>query len=94
MDGRGRHTSRHGTCVTSHRSHVQKVSFFHCDCIPIQMFGRFVPSEDVTGSNQAKSSVVRGIRTRLVEQYPPLDSYIDEIIPKKEPVAVLKWFDI
>ena len=52
---------------------------------------RFVPSEDVTGSNQAKSSVVRGIRTRLVEQYPPLGDYIDEIIPKKEPVAILKW---
>ena len=53
---------------------------------------RFNPSEDVSGFNQAKSSVVKGIKARLVGQYPPLEEYIDDIIPKKEPVNIMKWW--
>lgn len=35
---------------------------------------------------------MRGIKARLVEQYPPLGEYIDDIIPKKEPVNIMKWW--
>ena len=45
----------------------------------------------MSGFNQAKSSVVRGVRSKLLEQYPPLADYMDEIIPKKEPVQLIKW---
>jgi len=45
----------------------------------------------VSGFNQAKSSVVRGIRTKLVDCYPSIQPYIDEILPKKEAVQILKW---
>lgn len=52
---------------------------------------RFDPATDVSGFNQAKSSVVRGVRAKLVEQYSPLVDYIDDIIPKKEPLQLIKW---
>ena len=52
---------------------------------------RFAASESVSGTTQAKASVVRGIRTKLTEQYPDLTDYINDIIPKKEPLHILKW---
>ncbi len=52
---------------------------------------RFEPSTDISGFNQAKSSVVRGVRARLLEQYPPLADYMDDIISKKEAVQLIKW---
>ena len=45
----------------------------------------------MSGFSQAKSSVIRGIKSRLVDQYPLLSSYIDDIIPKKEPLNIMKW---
>ncbi len=53
---------------------------------------RFVPSTDISGFNQAKSSVVRGVRAKLLLQYPLLADYIDDIIPKKEAVQIIKWW--
>lgn len=55
------------------------------------MLFRFEPSTDISGFNQAKSSVVRGVRAKLLDQYPPLAEHMDEIIPKKEAVQLLKW---
>ncbi|KAI9890195.1 MAG: translation machinery-associated protein 20 [Vezdaea aestivalis] len=40
-----------------------------------------------------KSSIQRGLRTKLVEQYPLLAPYIDEIIPKKSQLDLLKLPD-
>ena len=45
----------------------------------------------MSGTTQAKASVVRGIRAKLTEQYPELADYISDIIPKKEPLHILKW---
>ncbi|KAI6177497.1 PUA domain-containing protein [Aphelenchoides bicaudatus] len=56
------------------------------------MFKKFDP-KDVTGSQQLKSSVQRGIRTKLIEQYPKLNDYIEEILPKKESFKVFKCKD-
>ena len=53
---------------------------------------RFNASESVSGSSQAKASVVRGIRTKLTQQYPLLADYINDIIPKKEPLHIVKWY--
>lgn len=65
--------------------------------LPLSLFSRvgarrFTASESVSGSSQAKASVVRGIRAKLTEQYPQLADYIDEIIPKKEPIQIVKWY--
>lgn len=57
------------------------------------MFKKFEPSTDISGFNQAKSSVVRGVRARLLEQYPPLADYMDDIISKKEAVQLIKCHD-
>lgn len=38
-----------------------------------------------------KSSVQRGIRNSIVEQYPELEEEIEVLLPKKEPLFVIKW---
>lgn len=57
------------------------------------MFKKFNAAEDVSGFNQAKSSVIRAIRARLVQLYPPIEQYLDDIIPKKEALHMIKCRD-
>ncbi|CAD5224539.1 unnamed protein product [Bursaphelenchus xylophilus] len=57
------------------------------------MFKKFDPTKDVNGSQQLKSSVQRGIRAKLIEEYPPLATVIEEIFPKKENFKVIKCKD-
>ena len=52
---------------------------------------RFQAKEAVSGVSQVKSSIQRGIKTKLVEQFPPIDDYIAQIFPKKEPLVLVKW---
>jgi PUA domain protein len=40
---------------------------------------------------QLKSSVQKGIRTKLLEQYPYLEGYVDSILPKKDTYRIVKW---
>jgi Pre-PUA-like domain len=42
--------------------------------------------------SKVKSSVQRAIRTKVVETYPQLAPYIDEIIPKKSQLDLLKLY--
>ena len=51
---------------------------------------RFEEKEHVSGINNVKSSVQKGIRSKLKEQFPFLEDYFDQIIPKKE-LRVAKW---
>jgi PUA domain protein len=44
----------------------------------------------VAGQNQAKSSVVRGIRASILENYPSIEHHLDDIIPKKDSVTIIK----
>jgi PUA domain protein len=53
------------------------------------MFKTLKP-EDFGNQSAAKSSVVRGIRGSILEQFPRLENVIDEIIPKKDPLLVVK----
>ena len=39
-----------------------------------------------------KSSVARGIRKNILDQYPEFEKYADEVFPKKETVVVAKWY--
>lgn len=49
------------------------------------MFRKFTPGENVSGLNQIKSSVQRGIRAKIAEQFPQLEDegVLDELMPKK-----------
>ncbi|CAO1416083.1 unnamed protein product [Diamesa hyperborea] len=42
---------------------------------------------------QLKSSVQKGIRTKLLEQYPHIDQNIDSILPKKDSFRIVKCHD-
>uniref|UniRef100_A0A7S1U6C3 PUA domain-containing protein n=1 Tax=Phaeomonas parva TaxID=124430 RepID=A0A7S1U6C3_9STRA len=52
------------------------------------MFKRFNPEEHVSGHSNVKSSVQRGIKARLVELYPPIESIIEDLLPKKPPLTM------
>ncbi|BFZ61838.1 translation machinery-associated protein 20 [Saitoella coloradoensis] len=54
------------------------------------MFRKFDPSTDIAGRTQVKSSVVRNIRTKLVQDYPGLEPVLDEILPKKGALTLIK----
>ncbi|XP_066928873.1 malignant T-cell-amplified sequence 1-like [Clytia hemisphaerica] len=54
------------------------------------MFKKFVAKDEISGTSQLKSSVQRGIRTKLQEHYPNIQPYIDEILPKKESIVLVK----
>ena len=46
----------------------------------------------MSGFAQAKSSVQRGVRTRIMEQFPTLEAVMDDLIPKKAPMFLAKWY--
>jgi malignant T-cell-amplified sequence len=53
-------------------------------------FKNFKPSDDLGTQQLAKSSVVRGIKSSIVEHFPRLEGVIDDIFPKKEAVYLVK----
>ncbi|EGF78855.1 hypothetical protein BATDEDRAFT_90296 [Batrachochytrium dendrobatidis JAM81] len=57
------------------------------------MFKKFNLKEDIAGQTQVKSSVQRNFRAKIVEQFPLLAPYIDDLIPKKDPVFLVKCLD-
>ncbi|VDN53722.1 unnamed protein product [Dracunculus medinensis] len=57
------------------------------------MFKKFEPKEDIVGVQQLKSSAQKQIRAKILEQYPSLESYINEILPKKESFKLVKCKD-
>ncbi len=70
------------------------LSFIVCTCSVITqvMFKKLDPSEDIHGRQQIKSSVQRSIRAKLVAQFPKLESIIDEVLPKKTQLTLIKWY--
>lgn len=57
------------------------------------MFKKFDEKEHVSGVTQLKSSVQKGIRAKLLEQFPHLEDYMNQILPKKENLRVVKCHD-
>ena len=41
---------------------------------------------------QLKSSVQKGIRNKLIEQYPHIEGHIDQVLPKKDSFRIVKWY--
>ena len=55
---------------------------------------RFDEKEQLVGVNNVKSSVQKAIRSKLTEQFPFIEDYLEQIIPKKDPLRVAKWWDV
>ncbi|OXU27656.1 hypothetical protein TSAR_014526, partial [Trichomalopsis sarcophagae] len=53
----------------------------------------FDEKDSVSSVQQLKSSVQKGIRSKLLESYPFLEKYIDQIIPKKDSFRLVKCHD-
>jgi malignant T-cell-amplified sequence len=56
------------------------------------MFKKFNASEDVSGKQNVKSSVQRTVRSKIAETFPKLEPYMEEIIPKKSQLSLIKWY--
>lgn len=55
------------------------------------MFKKFDEKENISGTQQLKSSVQKAIRAKLIESYPYIEDYIDQILPKKDAFKIVKW---
>ena len=58
----------------------------------VLIYYRFDSDTEVSGISQTKSSVAKGIRQRLLKDYPPIEPYLDDIVPKKEALNIIKWY--
>lgn len=56
------------------------------------MFKKFSEDDSISSCSQVKSSVIRGIRGKLVDQMPILDDILGDLLPKKTPVYLVKWY--
>ncbi|EIE80762.1 hypothetical protein RO3G_05467 [Rhizopus delemar RA 99-880] len=56
------------------------------------MFKKFNFSENIAGQSQLKSSVQRNIRAKLGDEYPGLETILDDLIPKKQPIIQIKGY--
>lgn len=43
---------------------------------------------------QLKTSVIKGIKSQLVDQFPDIESWLNHIMPKKDPVKIVRWYDL
>ncbi|KAK0133144.1 Malignant T-cell-amplified sequence 1 [Merluccius polli] len=55
---------------------------------------RFDEKENVSNCIQLKTSVIKGIKNQLLDQFPDIESSINHIMPKKDPVKILVHFAI
>lgn len=67
-------------------------------CMPQKTFllscFRFDEKENVSNCIQLKTSVIKGIKNQLLEQFPDIESWLNHIMPKKDPVKIVKWYDL
>lgn len=52
---------------------------------------RFDEKENVSNCIQLKTSVIKGIKNQLLEQFPDIESWLNQIMPKKDPVKIVRW---
>lgn len=52
----------------------------------------FAGSFQAGSRSKVKSSVQRGLRSKLIETYPGFEPYIDEIMPKKASLEAVKLY--
>ncbi|XP_045204923.1 malignant T-cell-amplified sequence 1-like [Mercenaria mercenaria] len=54
------------------------------------MFKKFDEKENVSGVNNAKSSVQRAVKSSVLQQFPTIEGYMDQILPKKDALKLVK----
>lgn len=42
---------------------------------------------------QLKTSVIKGIKNQLLDQFPDIETWLNHIMPKKDPVKIVRWYD-
>ena len=52
---------------------------------------RFDEKENVSNCIQLKTSVIKGIKNQLLDQFPDIESRLNHIMPKKDPVKIVRW---
>lgn len=52
---------------------------------------RFDEKENVSNCIQLKTSVIKGIKNQLVDQFPVIEPWLNQIMPKKDPVKIVRW---
>lgn len=70
---------------------TDKKSIFSASINSSHLFNRFDEKESVSGTQQLKSSVQKGIRNRLVESFPSVGDHFEKILPKKDAFRIVKW---
>ncbi|KAG7224765.1 hypothetical protein INR49_013477 [Caranx melampygus] len=58
------------------------------------MFKKFDEKENVSNCIQLKTSVIKGIKNQLLEQFPDIESWLNHIMPKKDPVKYHEHIEI
>ena len=58
-----------------------------------RMFKKFEEKESVSGVQQLKSSVQKGIRNSILDTFPDIADYLDGFLPKKDQFKVVKCHD-
>ncbi len=56
------------------------------------MFKKFSFEQELGGRTPMKSSVQRNLKTKLTEWYPGITEEIDEMIPKKATLTIVKTY--
>ncbi|CAI5652613.1 unnamed protein product [Oreochromis niloticus] len=54
------------------------------------MFKKFDEKENVSNCIQLKTSVIKGIKNQLLEQFPDIEAWLNQIMPKKDPVKIVR----
>lgn len=57
------------------------------------MFRKFTKDENIRTSSAVRSSDQRAIRAQIVQQFPALEPYIEDLFPKKDSLIVCKCKD-
>ncbi|XP_075851687.1 malignant T-cell-amplified sequence 1-like [Microcebus murinus] len=54
------------------------------------MFKKFDEKENVSNCIQLKTSVIKGIKNQLIEQFPGIEPWLHQIMPKKDIVKIVR----
>ena len=53
---------------------------------------RFVDKENVNSVNVLKSSAQKGMKNKIIEQFPHVEAIWSDIVPKKAGIKLVKWY--
>uniref|UniRef100_A0A4W5RTR7 Malignant T-cell-amplified sequence n=1 Tax=Hucho hucho TaxID=62062 RepID=A0A4W5RTR7_9TELE len=54
------------------------------------MFKKFDEKENVSNCIQLNTSVIKGIKNQLLDHFPDIESWLNHIMPKKDPVKIVR----